>query len=180
MLRGVNLGPHRRIRMEPLRAVYESVGLTDVRTLLQSGNIVFQSKARDLSRLSARLQDAFEAEFGFRSDVFLRSADDLRKVVAGNPFEGRAGVEPARLAVTFLASAPDVAARSRLAAITGVPEELHTGERELYIYYCNGMARPALTPAMLDKALLKMSTTTRNWNTVTKMVAMAGELESSA
>lgn len=172
LLRGVNLGPHHRIGMEPLREVYQSAGLTDVRTLLQSGNVVFQTKARDLDRLAARLDAAFEAKFGFHSDVFLRTAEELHAVASACPFAGREGCDPSKLAVTFLAAAPDDAARARLAAIQGIAEEIHAGARELYIYYPAGMARPQLTPAMMNKAIGKVSTTSRNWNTVTKLVEL--------
>jgi uncharacterized protein (DUF1697 family) len=172
LLRGVNLGPHHRIAMEPLREVYQSAGLSDVRTLLQSGNIVFQSKARSLDRLAAQLEAAFEARFGFHSDVFLRTAEELRAVASACPFAGREGCDPSKLAVTFLAASPDEGARARLAAIQGIAEELQAGARELYIYYPNGMARPQLTAAMMNKAIGKVSSTTRNWNTVTKLVQM--------
>ena len=177
LLRGVNLGAHHRIGMEPLRAVYEGLGLRDVRTLLQSGNVLFRSAARDPDRLAARIEKAFEAKFGFRSAVFLRDVSEMREVVAANPFSERTGLEPARLAVIFLAAACDAAARARLAALTGIPEELHAGTRELYVYYTAGMARPVLTGAMLDKALGKIPTTSRNWNTVIKLLALAEEME---
>ena len=172
LLRGVNLGPHHRIPMEPLREVYQAAGLSDVRTLLQSGNVVFQTRARELDRLAARLETAFEARFGFHSDVFLRTAGELKEVVSACPFAGRPECDPAKLAVTFLAAAPDEAARVRLAAIQGIAEELHAGARELYIYFPNGMARPQLTQAMLNRAMGKVSSTSRNWNTVLKLVAL--------
>jgi uncharacterized protein (DUF1697 family) len=178
LLRGVNLGK-RRMRMEALRATYEGLGLTDVRTLLQSGNVLFRSTARDLPRLTAKIEKAIAADFGFHSDVFIRSPEELRSAIAGCPFSRRGGIDPAKLAVTFTAAAPEVAARQRLAAIQGIPEELCAGERELYVYYPNGMGRPVLTAAMLDKALGKLSTTTRNWNTVTKLLAMAEEMEAA-
>jgi len=177
LLRGVNVGAHHRIRMEPLRSVYESVGLTDVRTLLQSGNVLFRTRSRDLGRLARQLEQAFETEFGFRSANLLRTVPELRAVADANPFAGRPGIAPANLAVTFLADAADDAARTRLEALKGCPEELHCGTRELYVYYTVGMARPVLTAAMLDKALLKMPTTTRNWNTVLKLVDLAIEMD---
>jgi uncharacterized protein (DUF1697 family) len=172
LLRGVNIGPHHRISMGPLREVYQAAGLSDVRTLLQSGNVVFQTKARDPERLAAPLEAAFEARFGFHSDVFLRTAEELRAVASACPFAGREGCDPAKLAVTFLAAAPDDAARARLAAIRGIAEEIHAGTRELYVYYPNGMARPQLTAAMLNKAIGRVSTTSRNWNTVRKLVEL--------
>lgn len=177
LLRGVNIGGHHLVRMETLRGVYEALGLRDVRTLLQSGNILFRGTARDLGRLAVRIEDAIEAEFGFRAAVFLRDIPRMRQVVAANPFSQRPGLDPAKLAVTFLAAPCDDAARARLAAIAGVAEELHAAASELYTYYPNGMGRPQLTAAMLDKALGRIPTTSRNWNTVVKLLALAEEME---
>jgi uncharacterized protein (DUF1697 family) len=173
MLRGVNLGAHHRIRMEPLRALYEAQGLRDVQTLLQSGNVVFQTTARDLEKLRAKLEIAFEAGFGFPAATFLRSGPELRAVVEACPFAARPNLDPSKLAVLFLQERLDPSARARLAAITDVAEELHPAERELYIYYHSGMARPQLTTAMLDRALGRVPTTVRNWNTTNKLAALA-------
>jgi len=178
LLRGVNLGK-RRISMEKLRAVYESIGLEEVRTLLQSGNVLFRSNARSVPALKEKIEHAIRTEFGFHSEVFLRTPEDLRAVIGASPFAGRNGLHPGKLAVTFLARPPDAAARERLSQLQGIPEELFTGDRELYIYYPNGMGRPVLTPVMLDKALGKISTTTRNWNTVTKLLSMAEEMSAA-
>lgn len=180
LLRGVNVGSHHRIRMEPLKSVYESLGLTDVRTLLQSGNVLFRTKSQDLCRLARQLEKAFEAEFGFHSAQLLRTVPELRAVADANPFAGRSGVAPANLAVTFLAELVDDEARTRLDALKGCPEELHCTARELYVYYPAGMARPTLTGAMLDKALLKMPATSRNWNTVLKLLDLAAAMEAGA
>jgi uncharacterized protein (DUF1697 family) len=180
LLRGVNVGSHHRIRMDPLKSVYESAGLTDVRTLLQSGNVLFRTKRRDLERLAGQLEEAFEKEFGFHSATLLRTVPELRAVASANPFAGRPGLAPANLAVLFLGAPADDAARGRLDALRGCPEEVHCGTRELYIYYPVGMARPVLTAAMLDRALLKIPATARNWNTVLKLVDLGAEMEEGA
>ena len=73
MLRGVNLGPHNRMKMEELRAVYESLKLQDPRTYVQSGNVLFKTKERDEAKLSSRIQDGIEKKFGFRPDVILQN-----------------------------------------------------------------------------------------------------------
>jgi len=166
MLRGVNLGPSRRMKMDDLRAVYESLGLRDVRFYVQSGNVVFRS-ARAIS--AARIEDAIEKRFGFRSDVILRSPAELRDVIARNPFPG---VEGAKLLVWFLAADPGEEARARARALDTSPEKLHIEGRELYIYYPNGMARPKLNMTALGKALPGAGTG-RNWNTVTKLLEIA-------
>ena len=81
MLRGVNLGPHNRMKMEELRAVYESLKLQDPRTYVQSGNVLFKTKERDEAKLSSRIQDGIEKKFGFRPDVILRTTEELRTAV---------------------------------------------------------------------------------------------------
>ena len=179
LLRGVNLGPHRRMKMEPLRAVYESLGLRNVQTLLQSGNVLFCCAERGYAKLGTRIEDAIEREFGFRAAAVQRTASELRDVVARNPFAGRTGIDPSKLLINFLGTALDAEAQARLTALRVEPEEISAVGSELYIYYPNGMARPKLTPAQLDRALGKLPATGRNWNTVTKLTELAGRMEAS-
>src|SRR6059058_4575947 len=84
MLRGVNVGGHNQIKMEALRALYEQLGMQDPRTYVQSGNVVFRTKERDLRRLTKLLEDGIERSFGFRPDVILRTASELRTAIANN------------------------------------------------------------------------------------------------
>ena len=177
LLRGVNVGGHNKIKMDELRTVYESLGLRDPQTYVQSGNLVFHSKVRDLVLLARRIEDAIETKFGFRPDVVLRTTSEMREVVAKNPFAKRRGLDPSKLAVTFLAEDPAAAVREAVLVIKADPEELHLRGRELYIYFPDGMGRSKLVPA-LSRAL-KNSGTARNWNTVTKLLAMAEALEAA-
>lgn len=179
MLRGVNIGPHHRIRMADLKAVYESIGATDVETLIQSGNVVFRTRERSVERITERIGEAIEARFGFRPAVLMRTAAELRRVVERNPFAGRSGIDPARLAVQFLGREPDTEARGKLAAMPATPEEVVLEPRELYIYFPDGMARPKLSVAQVEKAL-GVSMTGRNWNTVGRLLEMAQRLEHAA
>jgi uncharacterized protein (DUF1697 family) len=179
LLRGVNLGPNRRMRMEALRAVYEALGLRNVQTLLQSGNVLFCCAERGYAKLGARIEDAVEQEFGFRAAAVQRTASELRDVVARNPFAGRAGIDPSKLLVDFLGSVPDPEAQARLTALRVEPDEICIVGNELYIYFPNGMARPKLTAAQLDRALGKLPATGRNWNTVAKLTELAARMEAS-
>jgi len=178
MLRGVNLGSHNRIKMDALRAIYESLGLRDVQTYVQSGNVIFRAEARDLLLLPKRIEDAIEQSFGFRPDVIVRTSAEMRDVIARNPFAGRRGIDPSKLLVTFLARDPDPEARDKVLKIKADPEELRIDARELYIYFPNGLARPKLSWTAIAKTL-KTSGTGRNWNTVTKMLELAERLEGS-
>ena len=176
MLRGVNLGPHRRVRMEPLRATYESIGYIEPQTCLQSGNVIFKTKERDLAKIAAKIEKAVERDCGFHSDVILRTAADLRNVLATNPFARRTDVIPGQLLVTFLAASPAAEAPARVRAIKADPEELHLHGRELFVYYPNGAGRSKLTMAVMEKAV-GVTGTARNWNTVGKLLEMATALE---
>jgi len=176
MLRGVNLGKHRRMKMDDLRAMCESLKVRDVQTCLQSGNVVFRAREHDATVLTRRLEKEIERTFGFHSDVITRTVPEMRQVVASNPFAKRRGIDPSKLLVTFLATDPGDEARERVRAIETDPEELHIDGRELYVYFPNGMGRSKLPFAAIDKAL-KTPATARNWNTVTKLLAMAERLD---
>jgi uncharacterized protein (DUF1697 family) len=178
MLRGVNLGSHNRIKMDALREVYESLKLRDVQTHVQSGNVVFKTEERNPVSLAKRLEDRIERSFGFRPDVILRTTSELRDVIARNPFAKRRGMDPSKLLVTFLATDPGREAREKVLKMKTNPEKMWIEGRELYVYFPNGMARPKLSFAQIEKAL-KTSYTGRNWNTVRKLLEIAEKLERS-
>ena len=175
LLRAVNLGAHNKVKMDALRALYESLALRGAQTYVQSGNVVFQTEAKDLARLQKRIEDAIEKSFGFRTGVVLRSSVELKDIIRRNPFAKRSGIEPNKLVVSFLTGEPGPESKDKIAQIKVGPEEMHLDGRELYIYYANGIGTSKLTPAVLERAL-KMSGTARNWNTVTKLLEMAENL----
>jgi uncharacterized protein (DUF1697 family) len=176
MLRGVNVGGHNKIKMEDLRALCESLGLLDVQTYVQSGNLVFRTKERSLAPIAKRIEDGIEHKFGFRPGVLLRTTAEMRATIAKNPFADRQGIDPSKLLVTFLHVEPDAGSRGNALAIKTFPEELRIDGSEVYIYFPNGMARPKMSWPRIEKAL-KTWGTGRNWNTVTKLLEMAEALE---
>ena len=178
MLRGVNVGGHNKIKMDALRALYESMKLREAQTYVQSGNVIFRTDERDIARLAKRIENGIERKLGFRPDVILRTATEMREVIARNPFAKRRGIEPSKLLVTFLGSDPGAEAREKILQIKCDPEELRIERRELYIYFPNGIGRSKLSWAGLEKTL-KTPGTARNWNSVTKMLEMAENLEAS-
>ena len=178
MLRGVNVGGHNKIKMDALRALYESLGLKSVQTYVQSGNVIFTTGKRSLDQLAKDIEDAIERQFGFRSSTILRTPAELREVIQKNPFAGRLDVEPGKLQVTFLASDPGKDARDKVLAMKIDPEELAFGIREHYTYFPNG-AGQSKVPAAMERAL-KTPGTARNWNSVTKMLEMAEKLEGAS
>jgi uncharacterized protein (DUF1697 family) len=178
MLRAVNVGGHNKIKMDALRALYESLKLRDPQTYVQSGNIVFRTGERDLILLTKRIQSGIATDFGFTPDVILRTSSELRDVIARNPFAKRRGIEPRKLLVTFLAGDPGPEARENILKLKTDPEELRIDGRELYIYFPNGMARPKFSWAAIEKTL-KIPGTGRNWNSVIKLLEMAERMEAA-
>jgi uncharacterized protein (DUF1697 family) len=178
MLRGVNVGGHNMIKMEALRALYSSLGLRDAQTYVQSGNVVFRTRERDLGQLARRIENAIKRRFGFRPEVILRTPSDLRAMIQRNLFASRPDLDPRKLLVTFLASDPGPEARDRMLKINAGPEELRIDGWELTIYYPNGIGRAKLSPALIEKTLGTPGTG-RNWNSVRKLLEIAEKLEAS-
>lgn len=176
MFRGVNVGSHNRIKMDSLRAVYESLKLEEPRTYLQSGNVIFRTKEKNTVALAKKISNAFENKFGFHSEVILRSVEELRKAIAASPFAGRSDMDPGKLLVTFLDGDPSPDAHATLRSLKGHPEELHLLGRELYIYFPDGAGKSKLPWSSVAK-MLKTTGTARNWNSVTQMLVIAEELE---
>ena len=171
LLRAVNLGSRQRVAMAELRDVLTGIGHGDVSTYLQSGNALFTAEEDDPDKLAARIETAVAGRFGAPIRCLVRDHEELRRVVAGNPLADVA-TEPARYLVTFLSEPPDPA---RLAAIDPepyLPDRFVAGERELYTWYPNGVGTSKLTNSFYEKRLAVAVATARNWNTVTKLVAL--------
>ena len=176
MLRGVNLGPRNRIKMDALRALYESLKFEDPRSYVQSGNIIFRTKEKNGSQLAKKIQGAIQKKFGCCPEVILRTPDEMRKAIAANPFPQQAKEEPGKVLVTFLAADPPREAEANLAKFKDFPEELHLKGRELFIYFPNGAGRSKVPWSAVDK-LLKVTGTARNWNSVQAMLEIAEDME---
>jgi uncharacterized protein (DUF1697 family) len=175
MLRAVNVGGKNMIRMESLRMLCTSLGCSDVRTYVQSGNVVFRYPGKDAGKLAASMEGGIEQTFGFRVPVMLRTTAELRRVVEGNPFAFYAESAPAKLHVNFLYTDPGESRREVVRAMPIAPEELRIIGRELYVYYPQGAGQSKLRWAPIDKALGTQGTA-RNWNTVMKLLEMAEAL----
>jgi uncharacterized protein (DUF1697 family) len=176
MLRGVNVGGHNQIKMDALKALCLALKLKDPQTYVQSGNVVFKTEEKDHKKLATRIQHAIERKIGFRPNVMLRTAAEIRKVVTRNPFAGRKDIEPGKLLVNFLAADPGKDAREKALAIKVGPEEMHLIGREAYIYFPNGQGRSKFPWPAIERAL-GTSGTGRNWNSVTKMLEIAEKSE---
>ena len=170
LLRGINLGAHKRISMLELRRALEREGFADVRTYLQSGNVVVSSDA-PADELAAQARQALARRFGLDVDVIVRTRDELAEVIARDPL-GDVAVNPKRYQVSFLARELDAAALRQLSALAAPSERLVVIGRELYAWHPDGVARSRLW-ARLAGRQLGVSATARNWTTVTSLLALA-------
>lgn len=170
LLRGVNLGPHNRIAMPRLRDALTEAGFADVRTYVQSGNIVLESRraAATVARECARVIDE---GFGLEIAVVTRTRDELAEVVRRNPLAGVA-VEPKRYQVSFLSAEPASDVLERLAGLAAGEERLEVIGREIYAWHPAGVARSKLWNGLAGKGL-GVTATARNWTTVETLLAMA-------
>ena len=171
LFRGINVGGRQMVKMNELKELHETLGLRDVVTYVQTGNVVFTCDDADVAQLPERIGDAFANKFGFRVNVMVRTAAEFDEVIARSPFQKQPEKETKWIVVLFLANRLEsVALEDLQRAYTG-PEELHLIGQELYTYYPNGIGRSKLTVTLIEKKL-KTSATGRNWNTVLQLQKM--------
>lgn len=177
LLRGINVGGSRKVPMAQLRTLLDGLGLGDVRTHLQSGNAVFTCEAGDENTLAARIGEAIERHFGFTVDVLVRDGAYLKAVADACPFPA-ASLEGKQLHVTYLSEPVDASRFDAIDAAAFLPEEFRLGDRALYLYAPDGLGRSKLGEALSRPALFRgVIATSRNWNTVTKLVELTQELD---
>jgi uncharacterized protein (DUF1697 family) len=172
LLRGINLGPSRRVPMADLRSLLSGAGYEDVRTYVQSGNIVLSSTAAP-AQLERDCAQLISEEFGFDVPVVVRTRDEVAEVVAANPL-AEVAEDLKRYQVSFLHQALDADTAKRLRALVAEPEALVIDGREIYAWHPRGVARSKLWNALAGKGL-GVTATARNWTTVTTLLAMSDQ-----
>jgi len=175
LLRGINVGHHKRMKMETLRQSLEGLGFSEVKTYIQSGNAVFRAPVELASEiLSKRIEEMIVAQFGFPAGVVSRSKEEFRKTVRTNPFLKKSGVDLERLHVMFLPEAPAPPVRKELGNLTRPPDEARLVGKEIFLHLPGGVAHSSLTNNPLERKFLSRGTM-RNWNTVCVLEQMASE-----
>jgi uncharacterized protein (DUF1697 family) len=173
LLRAINVGGHKSVAMADLRDLLRELGFGDPRSLLQSGNLVFDANKLEGPALERLLEQKAAQRFNLHIDIMVRATAEWKALIARNPFRDEAGRSPGHVVVVFLKSAPSKSAFDALrAAITG-PERVHGDGRQAYIVYPAGIGRSRLTNALVERKLATCGTA-RNWNTVMKLAALAG------
>ena len=170
LLRGVNLARNRRLAMADLRSILQGLGYADAVTHLQSGNAVVTSRKRPAT-VKREVERALSGELGLETEVFVRTRDELADVVRRDPL-GDVARNPSRYLVTFLSGKPPAALKRQFEAAVAAPDQAVLSGKELFSWHPDGLQRSKLM-ALLGRKDLGVSGTSRNWNTVTRLLAIA-------
>jgi uncharacterized protein (DUF1697 family) len=176
LLRGINIGPNKRIKMDALRKSFETLGFEQVKTYIQSGNVVFKARKSSPPVLGKKIEAQIVTDFGFSVSVLVRTGDELAQTIAANPFLKQRGIDIEKLHVTFLSGAPEAPAIKKLAGYTIAPDQSCCVGSTVYLYLPNGFSPSSLFRVPWEKALV-VSTTTRNWRTVNALHQMCEECD---
>jgi uncharacterized protein (DUF1697 family) len=174
LLRAVNVAGRNKVGMADLRECLVGLGMRDVRSLLQSGNVVFRSDIAVTARVERVLEEAAAQQLGLTTDFLVRTSKDWRALVADNPFREEARRDPSHLLVMCLKSTPEPEKVSALRKAIKGRETIRSKGRQVYIVYPDGIGRSPLTTKLIETALGTRGTG-RNWNTVLQLDAMAND-----
>ncbi|HEY1710605.1 MAG TPA: DUF1697 domain-containing protein [Rhizomicrobium sp.] len=174
-LRGVNVGGKGKVPMAELKALLEELGFENVKTVLQSGNVVFTTKGGSVTALAKKIEAAIEKSFKYQSDAHLLTPAVLRKIVDDNPYAKEAKADPSHLVVMVVSEAPDKTANEKLATLAKPGEKFTLTSRAVYLYHAYGIADSKMIGGALDRAL-GVRGTGRNWNTINKLLELAEAL----
>jgi uncharacterized protein (DUF1697 family) len=171
LLRGVNVGGNNKLPMKSLSALCEAQGCKDVQTYIQSGNVVFRAGPKVAKAFSAKLKAQIKEELGFETTVILRTVEELRTAAENNPYFDEK-VDTKFLYVMFLAGEPNLTDVVKLNPVCEGDEAFSLRGREIYMFLPNGAGRSKLASYGFDK-ILRTVGSTRNWQTVQKLIALS-------
>lgn len=174
LLRGVNVGGKKIVMMGRLRETFASLGFENIKTYINSGNIVFKSSAGSPAILSKKIGEEISSDFGFEVPVFLRTSGQLVDIVSRNPFLKERSIDDSRLHVTFLSESPSKTAVARVDSLDGGPDRFKIVGTVIYLYTPGGYGRTKLSNAVFER-ILGVQATTRNWRTVIVLAKMCVE-----
>ncbi len=173
LLRGINVGGNRKIKMADLKAVYEFLGFTNVISYIQSGNVIFNAPTDNKNELKTIIEQAIEQKFGFEVAVDIKTLDELKQLFQALPFENINIVEDgSKILISFLSTQPQKENITDLLTYVKAPEQIIVSKDCAYINYPNGCGRSKLTNVLIEKKLA-VTATARNLKTVAKLIALA-------
>jgi uncharacterized protein (DUF1697 family) len=173
MLRGINVGGHKKIDMKGLKSLYEDIGFKDVLTYIQSGNIIFRTELQTPDQILAEnIEKTIFKKYRFEVPVIIRSLEEINRSIKVNPFIKKSSFLVEKLHITFLGKEPLASDWEIIKGLDRSPDEFTRVGKEIYLYCPNGYGITKLSNSFFE-AKLKVKATTRNWNTVNKLQELA-------
>jgi uncharacterized protein (DUF1697 family) len=174
LLRGINVSGNKNIRMQELITIFKSLGFKDVKTYVQSGNVIFNSTKKNKNELRSIILEKIEHVFGFPITVLLRTLHELQRIIAINPFLKDKNVDTGKLHITFLSDTPSESALNQVKEMHDKQDEFVISAQEIYLHCPKGYGRTRFSNNYFEKKL-GVTATTRNWKTVIQLVEIAKE-----
>lgn len=178
ILRGINVGGNRMIKMDALRQLFTKLGFQNIQTYIQSGNVVFQTDKKGNTELESIISKAILATFTFEVPVIVKNLDELKAIVSNNPFLNDATKDIAHLHVTFLDVQPLQEHFDKIKDVTYQADEFCLIDKAIYLYCPNSYSNSILTNGFFENKL-KVTATTRNWKTTNELVNIANKISNS-
>lgn len=172
ILRGINVSGKRIIKMDALKKMFAELHFENIRTYIQSGNIVFEAKKTNLKLLETMLSAEIKKQFGFDVPVLVLTADELKFIINKNPFIHNKSIDPAHLHVTFLNDEPVNTLAAKISVTDYLPDEFSVTGKTVYLFCPNGYGNTKLNNAFFEHKL-KVAATTRNWKTTCQLLQIA-------
>jgi uncharacterized protein (DUF1697 family) len=173
LLRGINVSGQKIIKIEELRKLFESLGFENVKTYIQSGNVIFNSRIDSAEKIVKSVEKKIKEVYSFDVTVIIRTRDELSTIIKSNPFSKTNPAE--KLYVLFLSDIANNDNVEKLLPYKSKTEEFRLIGKEIYLYYPDGYGKSKLTNNIFESKL-GVKATTRNWNTVNKLFEMSKEL----
>lgn len=176
LLRGINVGGRKKIKMADLRDLYSELGFQNTRTLLQSGNVVFETSDTDLAAAGARIEAGIRDRFCFEARALLRTPSAFRATLADQPFSAEQLKRGSHAMIVFLSGAPSQRDVAALRESNPGREAISAAGEALYVFYTDGVARSKLDTKRIESAL-GLVASARNWNTCQRLLKLLDEME---
>jgi uncharacterized protein (DUF1697 family) len=173
MLRGINVSGQKQIRMHDLKTLYEILGFGNVITYIQSGNVIFNTDLNlPVWKLSLKIENAISEKYTFNLPVILRTTVEMKAIINANPFVKDVAKSPGKLYITFLEEKPQLTLLEKINPLEFLPDRFIIQEREIYLNCSSGYGTTKLSNKFFENKL-QVKATTRNWNTVNKLLELA-------
>jgi uncharacterized protein (DUF1697 family) len=173
MLRGINVGGHKKILMADLRALYKKLKFSNIESYIQSGNVVFDTESKTTpSELAQMIEQAITKKYGFDVPVIIRTPEEIEHVISSNPYRDELETDIKRVYVSFLATNPAAANLEKLKAFDFAPDQYHVEGQDIFLCYGDRASNSKMTNNFFENKL-KVAATSRNWRTVNKLYEMA-------